>query len=96
MKRVEIIYSEGKKYFFADILLKEGAKTVHDAILQSGVLEKFNIDLEQQPVGIFGRKVSLTHIIEHYDRIEIYTPLQLDPKEKRRKLVSEAKKETSN
>jgi len=30
--------------------------------------------------GIWGRKVTLTHVLQDGDRLEIYRPLQVDPK----------------
>lgn len=59
--------------------------TVAVAIRRSGILEQFpEIDLANVAVGVFSRKVALDDLLETDDRIEIYRPLQLDPKEARR------------
>ena len=39
-------------------------------------------------VGIFSQKCSLDHVLEPGDRIEIYRPLLIDPKERRRQRMT--------
>ena len=64
---------------------------VKQAIEKSGIQKKFpEIDLSKNKVGIFGKQTTLDHLLSDRDRIEIYRPLILDPKEMRRK--SAAKK----
>jgi putative ubiquitin-RnfH superfamily antitoxin RatB of RatAB toxin-antitoxin module len=59
---------------------------VKQAIEKSGIQKKFSsIDLSKNKVGIFGKKTTLDHRLIDRDRIEIYRPLILDPKEMRRK-----------
>ena len=59
---------------------------VQQAIEKSGIQKKFpSIDLSKNKVGIFGKKTTLDHELKNRDRIEIYRPLILDPKEMRRK-----------
>jgi putative ubiquitin-RnfH superfamily antitoxin RatB of RatAB toxin-antitoxin module len=54
--------------------------TVHQAILQSGLLEQFpEIDLDKQKVGIFGKVTKLDAKLEEGSRIEIYRPITADP-----------------
>ncbi|MFC2506885.1 MAG: RnfH family protein, partial [Kingella sp. (in: b-proteobacteria)] len=43
------------------------------------------------PLGIFGKAVKDDYILRENDRIEIYRPLVADPKEARRKRVSNKK-----
>ena len=62
---------------------------VQQAIEKSGIQKKFpSIDLSKNKVGIFGKKTTLDHTLNDRDRIEIYRPLILDPKEMRRKRAS--------
>lgn len=49
-------------------------------------------DLENLPVGIFGKLRSLDHVLQHGDRIEIYSPLLIDPKEARIQRVKRDRK----
>lgn len=59
--------------------------TVLQAIEQSGILQQFpEINLQTQGVGIFSKRVSLEHILQPRDRIEIYRTLLIDPKQARR------------
>lgn len=66
------------------VLLAPGASAL-DAIRASGVLERFaELDLALLPVGIWGRACTLETRLVDGDRVEIYRPLALDPKEARR------------
>ena len=65
---------------------------VQQAIEKSGIQKKFpSIDLSKNKVGIFGKKTTLNHLLKDRDRIEIYRPLILDPKEMRRKRAAKKK-----
>jgi putative ubiquitin-RnfH superfamily antitoxin RatB of RatAB toxin-antitoxin module len=65
---------------------------VQQAIDKSGIQKKFpSIDLSKNKVGIFGKKTTLDHVLKNRDRIEIYRPLILDPKEMRRKRAAKKK-----
>ena len=65
---------------------------VKQAIEKSGIQKKFpSIDLSKNKVGIFGKKTTLDHVLKNRDRIEIYRPLILDPKEMRRKRAANKK-----
>ena len=65
---------------------------VQQAIEKSGIQKKFpSIDLSKNKVGIFGKKTTLDHTLNDRDRIEIYRPLILDPKEMRRKRAAKKK-----
>ena len=86
---VEVVYAYPERYFLKKLTL-ENPITIQNAIVQSGVLEKYTeIDLHQNKVGIFSRLAKLTDVVENGDRIEIYRPLVADPKEIRRKRAAE-------
>lgn len=75
--------------FEAAVQVAAGA-TVLDAIRDSGVLERFPaLDVSTAAVGIWGRASSLTALLQPGDRVEIYRPLAIDPKEARRKRALE-------
>lgn len=81
---VEVIYATRDAQVTETVHLPEGATVAH-AITASGLLARFpEIDLGRQAVGIFGNRVRLTERVASGDRIEIYRPLQADPKEMRR------------
>lgn len=66
--------------------------TAGEAIRQSGLLEMNpELDIESMEIGIFSRPVKLDAPLVQGDRVEIYRPLELDPKEARR-LRAAAKK----
>ena len=93
---VEVVYAYPERYFLKKLTL-ENPITIQNAIVQSGVLEKYTeIDLRQNKVGIFSRLAKLTDMVENGDRIEIYRPLVADPKEIRRKKAEEQAKIKKN
>lgn len=49
-------------------------------------------DVEPAAVGIFGKLRSLEHVLQAGDRIEVYQPLYMDPKEARRVRAKQFKK----
>jgi uncharacterized protein len=59
--------------------------TVEQAIVDSGLLQQCpEINLSINPVGIFSKKCALSDTVKPGDRIEIYRPLVINPKEARR------------
>ena len=81
---VEVAYARPDTQFLAAVELPAGA-CVRDAIARSGVLEAFaELELESLDVGIFSQRCSLQQSLEPGDRVEIYRPLVIDPKEARR------------
>lgn len=88
---VEVAYASKENQFLLEIKLDNPA-CVADAIQASGVLKEFpEIDLDSISTGIFSRPVSLQAFLNNGDRVEIYRPLEVDPKEARR-LRAEANK----
>ena len=79
---VSVVYSpRGGEIDEVTLSLPEGA-TVADALRESGVSERH--DTRQLGVGVWGVLVELSDRLRDRDRIEIYRPLQVDPKEARR------------
>ena len=61
------------------------ATVVRHAIERSGVLKYFpEINLSVNRVGIFGELKTLDTVLQEGDRVEVYRPLTIDPKEARR------------
>lgn len=82
--RVEVVYAMAARQELVALELEPGS-TVADAIERSGLADKFaEFKLDPARVGIFSRKVSLGHVLRDGDRVEVYRPLQADPKEARR------------
>lgn len=83
--RVEVAYARPDEQLVLPLTVPAGA-TARDAVRRSGILERFpEIDLDRQQLGVFSRPVGGGHILRDGDRVEIYRPLQADPKEMRRK-----------
>ncbi len=82
---VEVVYALPLQQDATTVHVHNGA-TVEHAIARSGVLQRHpQIDLRTSRIAIFGRLVLLDAVVENRDRIEILRPLQVDPKEARRR-----------
>ncbi len=91
--RVEVAYALPERQMIIPLEVEEGT-TVKQAILRSGILNKFP-GLELTPatkVGIFSKITSMDTILRDGDRVEIYRPLIADPKEVRRRRAAQGKK----
>lgn len=88
---VEVAYALPKQQLIVELMVPEGA-TAEQAVLQSGIMQKFpEIDLAQNKLGIFGKLVKSDTVLRERDRVEIYRPLIADPKEVRRQRAAEGK-----
>jgi putative ubiquitin-RnfH superfamily antitoxin RatB of RatAB toxin-antitoxin module len=89
---IEVVYALPDRQHRYRVRLVPPA-TVREAIDASGVLEAApEIDLGANRVGVFGKTVSLDTTLASGDRVEIYRPLTADPKDARRRRVSEGKR----
>lgn len=83
--QVRVTYATPSRQFVRDLRVPVGA-TVADAIRLSGIGELAGLaPSEMQQVGVFGRSVDPATPLRDGDRVEIYRPLLLDPKEARRR-----------
>lgn len=88
MIQVEIAYAPSSKEQYLTTVKVMPNSTIEDVIRLSHIKDRYpEIDLDQQPVGIFGQKRDLMTRVEPGDRVEIYRPLIIDPKEARRQRV---------
>jgi len=82
--KVEVVYANTLEQRLIEVILPVGS-TIQEAIFASKIKDLFpEIDLTRQKVGIFSKQKELTDIVAEGDRIEIYRPLLIDPKEARR------------
>jgi len=82
--RVSVVYAQPHQQWLVQVDLDCGAR-VQTAIERSGLLEALpELHLQELEVGIFHRSCSLDAPLRDGDRVEIYRPLQIDPKEARR------------
>jgi uncharacterized protein len=83
--KVEVVYATPAAVDAVSVTVPAGA-TLRDAVLTSGMLERHpEITLEKQAFGVFGRRATLEARLSPGDRVEIYRPLAVDPKEARRR-----------
>ncbi len=83
--RVQVCYALPGNAFLADLSLPAGA-TLQQAVEASGLLQRDpGIDLDTHKAGVFGKVKPLDAALRDGDRVEVYRPLQADPKETRRR-----------
>lgn len=88
--RVEVIYASPHRQALVAVEMEEDG-TVEEAIRRSGILAEFpEIDIPHAKVGIFGRLVSPGFRVRDGDRVEIYRPLIVEPKQGRRMRAQQA------
>ena len=92
MPDIEIVYGLKDKQVLKRMNVAEGT-TAREAVLASAMDEIFpEADLNRAPLGIFGKAVKDDTVLRDKDRIEIYRPLLVDPKEARRKRAENTNK----
>ena len=86
--RVWVVYALPEQQTVQELELPESA-TVGDAVARSGLLQQFP-EIGERPLAcaIYGRAVADSHVLRADDRVEILRPLQVDPKESRRRAAA--------
>lgn len=93
MIEVEVAYALPYEQKIIVLHVAEGS-SVYEVVIQSRIVDVFpQIDVENDPVGIFGKTIRNPKetIIKTGQRIEIYRPLTADPKDARAKRAAKAK-----
>ncbi|NUO72829.1 MAG: RnfH family protein [Frateuria sp.] len=80
---VEVVLALPERVLLRRVVLMAGA-TVAQAVAAAGFGDD-GVQVDPQRLGIFGRRVAPDHILHDGDRVEIYRPLTLDPKDARRR-----------
>ncbi len=85
---VEIVFGNREDQLLLTHRVPAGT-TVIEAIRTTDLPRRFpDLDILAAPVGIFGRRVMHDTVLKEGDRIEIYRPLSVDPREARRRRAS--------
>lgn len=100
---VEVAYARPDKQKIMSVNVPQGA-TAMEAVLVSGIINEFpEIDLNDAKMGLFGKHLGTKgmagpddYVLKPKDRVEIYRPLLVDPKEVRRKRAEKKKREQEN
>jgi putative ubiquitin-RnfH superfamily antitoxin RatB of RatAB toxin-antitoxin module len=89
---IEVAYALPERQQIIALQVKPGT-TALAAAQQSGIAGLFGgLDLEASPLGVFGKAVDpQKYIVAPGDRVEIYRPLQVDPKESRKARAAKVK-----
>jgi len=86
--RVTVVYAQADRQWNVSLVLAPGA-TVADAIAASGLAARLGPPGGAAPdAGIFHRRCPPDTVLRDGDRVEIYRPLQIDPKEARHQRVA--------
>ncbi len=90
---VEVAFARPDKQEIIHLQVEEGTTAV-EAVRRSGITAVFpEIDPEKDDMGIFGKAIKnpSAHELREGDRVEVYRPLKIDPKQAR---LNRAKKKT--
>lgn len=82
--RVEVAYCAGPGAAEVVSLDLPAGALLADAVLASGLLQRHGLVLEGLRVGVWCKPREPSTPLRENDRVEIYRPLQVDPKEARR------------
>ena len=84
---IEIIYATAMRQVLLELTVAAG-QPVGQVVDESGIYDEFpNQGLESADIGVWGHPVERSHAVCDGDRIEIYRPLQMDPRDARRLLA---------
>ncbi|SFN20596.1 RnfH family protein [Marinobacter pelagius] len=85
MIRVEVAYARPDKQEIVPVTVPEGT-TALEAVKLSGITDIFpEVDPDSNDMGIFGKVIKdpAAHELRDGDRVELYRPLKIDPKQAR-------------
>jgi len=81
---VEVVLATPERQVLLTVNVEAGA-SVADVIASSGLESKFSdLAVADLAVGIWGKRVSRDSAVNAGDRVELYRPLVVDPREARR------------
>ena len=82
---VEVVCATAERQLLRRVILPAGSQVIA-AIEQSGILQEMpEVAFDPSHIGIFSRRVAPDDVLHDGDRVEIYRPLTLDPKDARRR-----------
>ena len=88
MLRIEVAFAWPDRQILKSVTLPVGA-TVREAVDASEILSSIRereptYELLEERIGVFGRRARFQDTLRDGDRVELYRPLLVDPKDARR------------
>jgi len=83
--RVEVAFARPDKQEIISLDVEEGTTAV-EAVKRSGIAGMFpEVDPDNDDMGVFGKVIKnpSAHELRDGDRVEVYRPLKIDPKQAR-------------
>ncbi len=81
---MSVVYCAAPGQVDETALQLSAGSTLGQAVRASGVLGRHALQESQLQFGLWGRLHSADTVLRERDRVELYRPLQVDPKEARR------------
>jgi len=82
--RVEVVYCPAPGQVDLVALTLPAGTTLGDALQASGLCARHALPAEGLRLGVWGKPKDASQPLRERDRVEVYRPLQVDPKEARR------------
>ncbi len=84
---IEVAFAQAEKQWLRAIRVPVGS-TIDDVIRMSGIQQDCpDIDLSELETGVWGHPAERSQTVVAQQRVELYRPLLLDPREARRQLA---------
>jgi len=81
---IEVVLATPERQVLLTVNVEAGA-SVADVVVSSGIESHFpGLAVADMTVGIWGKPVSRDSAVNAGDRVELYRPLEIDPREARR------------
>ena len=81
---IEVVYALPERQLLLSVEVPAGS-CAREALRLSGIQQHFSgLAIDDCPLGVFGQPVNDGHVLQDGDRLEIYRPLPLEPREQRR------------
>lgn len=89
--RAEVCYAGPEGQFLLPVELPPGA-TLADAIDASGLRARVpGLVVDDRHVGVFSKPRALASAVQDGDRVEVYRPLRIDPRDARRERAAKTR-----
>jgi len=84
---VEIAFGTAARQRLLRLSVESGT-TVRNAAIDAAADDRIaGVDVRRCPLGVWGKPVADDYELQQGDRLEVYRPLQMDPREARRELA---------